>query len=209
MLACFSTRTQTRACLTSGELSLIPAVHPDRREAEGYIARGFLARYGASVSEFHPNLLALRDHSRDLIGAVDYRAGSEGPLILERYLDQSVEKVLERRAGVHLPRSAVVEVGNMIASTPGDARLLICLMTHRLFLEGFAWLVLTVSRTLQDSFRQLGLLPLWLAAADPVRLGDRAAHWGRYFEDSPQVVAEPLSVGYRRLLDEGYLRWDN
>lgn len=209
MLACFSTGTHTPVGLTSSELSFVPAGHPNRTEVERYIARRFLAGHGARVSQFFPNLLALRDHSGKLIGAVGYRAGSEGPLFLERYLDQSVERTLERRAGVRLPRAAVVEVGNMMANTAGDTRLLICLMTHRLFLEGFAWLVLTASRTLQDSFRQLGLLPLWLANADPLRLGDTAKHWGRYFEDSPQVVAEPLSVGYRRLLDKGFLRWDN
>ncbi len=184
-------------------LRLVPVEEAQRPSLERFVSERYRVEHDARVFHFLPNLLALIDSGGQLLGAVGYHSARDDQLFLEQYLDEPIEDVLRRRAGVWLARESIVEVGNLAAVTPGAARAMVRTVTAYLFEQGYSWVVFTATGALRNTFRRLGLLPLWLAAADPDRLGDDAALWGRYYTQSPQVVAGSIELGYRLLRDTG------
>lgn len=191
--------TPSVATASDYRLTPVPERHAQRTDLERYIAERFDAEHGARLTHFQPTLLALIGSEGQLLGAAGYRDAGAGPLFLEQYLDLPIEAAIRERTGLALPRSAIVEVGNLSASTPGGARLLIRAVTDQLYTLGYTWVCFTATRPLHNAFRRLGLAPLVLADADPARLGGEAALWGRYYDSAPQVVAGPIALGYRKL----------
>ncbi|MCF7982715.1 MAG: thermostable hemolysin, partial [Pseudomonadales bacterium] len=61
-----------------------------RQTVEGYVAKKFADAYGATITEFMPNLLSLSCHHQ-LSSVAGLRSAQYHPLFLERYLNQSVE----------------------------------------------------------------------------------------------------------------------
>lgn len=181
------------------ELRPIAPDHPERPVVEAFVAERFRIEYGAELYHFMPMLLALYDAGGRLVGAAGYRLAGDEALYLEQYLDSPIEITIQRECGLLLPRSAIVEVGNLGAITPGGARHLIREVTDYLYDLGQTWVSFTATRTLINAFRRLGLRPLYLAPADPARLGHEADHWGSYYEQGPKVVAGPIAVGYHTL----------
>ncbi|NIP72159.1 MAG: hypothetical protein GWO16_03610 [Gammaproteobacteria bacterium] len=45
---------------------------------------------------------------------------------------------------------------------------------------------------LRNHFERMGLAPMVLGRADPVRLGPEAARWGRYYDEAPHVIGSAL-----------------
>jgi Thermostable hemolysin len=59
--------------------------------------------------------------------------------------------------------------------------------------------VSTLTEELRHLFVRIGVTPLALGLADPARLGDDAADWGRYYEHRPVVLAGHLPLALRIL----------
>jgi hypothetical protein len=97
-------------------------------------------------------------------------------------------------------REDIVEVGNLVAAGSGAARRVIVHMTGLLHDLGRSWVVLTLTKSLLNSFVRLGIEPIPLASADPARLPDKGESWGTYYSCEPCVMAASIPLGFKRLL---------
>jgi len=181
----------------AAELRLEPVHrgHPQRAAFEKFIAARFDHAHGARVTHFLPQLLGVRDTLSRWKASSGYGAAIDGPLYLEQYLERPVEEALTAALGWPVHRVGIVEAGNLTAISPGMARTLIPLLARHLYRLGYRWVVFTATRELRNSFRKLGLEPLQLARADPARLRDGGASWGRYYQHDPLVMAGKIAHG--------------
>jgi hypothetical protein len=175
-----------------------------RGQMERFVQSRFAEVYGARVGRFMPELLGLC-RSGELLAVIGLRPAVEGPLFLETYLDQPACHVLRQRSGMPLAREHLVEVGNLAATAPGAARLLITALTHYLAHRGFTWVVFTGTPMLLNSFQRLTLSPVDLGPADPLRLGDQQASWGSYYATQPRVMGGYVPEGLAQLQRRGVL----
>lgn len=168
-----------------------------RVELESFIRTVFQRRHGACIQNFLPNFLDLRDRAGRLCGVVGYRAAVQERLFLEQYLDGPVEMEIARVHGAPVDRAAIAEVGNLAASSCRAARVLAARLPRRLLGAGHSWIVFTGTRVVRDLLGSLDAPIIDLGAADPARLADGAAHWGRYYDTEPRVLAGylPGSLG--------------
>jgi hypothetical protein len=170
---------------------------PDRRRIEAYIQERYFARFGACIREWLPNLVSLEVNG-EVVAAAGYRNGTAA-LYLERYLDAPVHTCLIDCGFAITAREHVVEAGQFAAMRPGAGRLLVPLLAHHLWEEGFRVAVSTVTKELQHLFVRMGMHPVELAPADADRLTDaERLDWGSYYQHGPVVVAEQL----RRVIGE-------
>lgn len=170
---------------------------PERLLLEQFIADTFLEHYDARIEAFCKHLLGVRNAQGSIYAAIGYNFAEQGPLFLEQYLDAPIEDVVESRVGLTISRHDLVEVGNLSAKETGGARMLIRLMTSHLHQCGRQWVAFTATKALLNSFNRLGLPTIALAKATPDRVQNPEA-WGRYYEQSPQVVIGEISIGCRR-----------
>lgn len=171
---------------------------PRRNEAEDFIRQVFRRHHGAFVRAFAPNLLLIEEHRR-VIGAAGWRGAGSEPLFLERYLDEPVEQLMQRRTGLRLSRAHLVEVGHLAADKPGVSVQIILSLARHLSQSGYEWVVFTATSQLVGIFTRLGLPLLALAKADPARLGDDARDWGSYYDSRPVVVAGRIRIALDRI----------
>lgn len=172
---------------------------PCRAEVEAFIHGVFLERFGAHVRGFAPVLVALRDDQDRLLAAAGYRAADSGPLFLERYLEQPIERHLQAASGAPVARARIAEVGHLAAVQAGEGRRLVGLMGLLLAEEGFDWIVSTLTKELRQLFVRLGVAPLALGVADPERLGEQAGDWGSYYDHRPLVHAGQLQLALQAM----------
>ncbi len=181
----------------------VRAVHIDivserRLEAEHFIRDVFMRHHDAFVRAFAPNLLLL-EQDRRVIAAAGWRGADVEPLFLERYLDEPVERLMERLTGQAFARKQLVEVGHLASQKPGGSLRVILALARHLSRSGYEWVVFTATRELLAIFTKLGLPLLALAKADPERLGVQARDWGNYYENHPVVVAGRISLALERI----------
>ncbi|WP_268800987.1 thermostable hemolysin [Pseudomonas huanghezhanensis] len=176
---------------------------PLRRDFETFIQHRFYQAHNANVQHFMPELFGLNDASGTLCAVAGVRVAASGSLFLEHYLDDPIEQVVQARAGNTVQRQAIVEVGNLAASNLGSARLSIITMTWLLAMGGLEWVAFTGNAGLVNSFNRLGLRPVTLCSADPLRLGDDRHAWGSYYDTQPSVHVGDIRAGFMHLSQSG------
>ncbi|HKU85575.1 MAG TPA: thermostable hemolysin [Casimicrobiaceae bacterium] len=179
-----------------GELRLHPRRAATRALAESFIQSVYRARYGAEIRHWAPSLVSFGNGTL-VAAAAGYRRAS-GPLFLERYLHDSVDALIAQRAGVHVPRSAVFEVGHF-AAIPGAGRALMVALGRHLSTRGCTWVVCTATRELRVLFARMGVRAVELGPALASKLGADAAAWGTYYDHAPVVLAGALAPGVAAL----------
>lgn len=177
-----------------------------RAEFKAFVQVRFNEAHGARISRFMPELIGLRNPAGELTAVCGVRLAREENLFLEHYLQVPAQSVIARLAERPVQRGEIVEVGNLAASSPGNARLIIIAMTGLLAHRGLQWVVFTGAPTLINSFRRLGLEPMRLCEADPHLLGEQRHDWGQYYEQRPQVFAGNIQLGNRRLCEQGVMQ---
>ena len=187
-------RVITRLRASSPRLEPIHPTHPLRAPCEQFIGARFEQAHGARISHFSPYLLGVRDALDRWRAAAGYTPADGRRLFLEQDLDAPVERLLARYG---VEREAIVEVGNLAATSAGMGRTLIPLLARHLHRLGYEWVVFTATRELRNAFARMGLAPLELARADPTRLPDGGARWGTYYESDPVVVAGRIGHALR------------
>lgn len=197
MLACLNTWEAPKYAVPTAELSIYSRQTLGRAEVEAFVQSVYADRYGATISEFAPVLLALRDSQGVLVAAVGYRCAALGPLFLERYLDASVEQLLLGPQTSVDARGGMVEVAHLAALRPGEGRRMMAELGRHLAQQGTQWVISTVTRELRHLFLRMGIAPLALGVADPERLGERALEWGTYYTHEPVVLAVALAQTQR------------
>lgn len=193
--ACPASRSSARAA----RLQVLDVDHPERRAVEAFVRRIYDERYGATVQQFAPRLVALRDATGEIVAAAGYRPAGMGPLFLERYLAAPVEALLGAESARPPSRKRIVEVGHLAAGRAGAGERLILSLGPHLAERGFQWVVSTLTEELRHLFVRMGIAPLALGAADPAKLGDEAAHWGSYFDHRPVVLAGQIDAALQTL----------
>lgn len=185
---------------------LRPAVTPDeQRRLQDFIQAAYRRAFDARIPHFLPLLAGLYRADGELVAACGLQLAGPGPLYLEQYLDQPIEQLLTQQQGRPVPRAGLVEIGNLATSAPGNGRLMFAAVCRQLYRQGQQWVVFTATQTLLNSFHRLHLSPLELAHADPARVGGDAAHWGRYYQHQPRVMAGELAEGHRILAGNSLL----
>lgn len=172
---------------------------PLRAELVQYIQQRFFEAHGADVQMFMPELLGLRTANGALCASAGLRLASHEPLFLEHYLDSPIEQAATGLLGASVQRASIVEVGNLAASNLGSARLCIITLTWLLAVRGLEWVVFTGNTSLVNSFGRLGLRPVTVCAADPLRLGEHRHDWGRYYQTRPHVHIGNIRAGFAHL----------
>lgn len=178
---------------------------PARAQVEDFIGRIYRDSYGADVRHFSPTLVSLHDAQGEIVSAAGYRAASQEPLFLERYLDTPIQTRLTTAGGAAPERARIVEVGHLASGKVGSGKSLILQLAPLLAAQGFLWVVSTLTEELRQLFLRLGIAPLALGVADPDLLGDEVAAWGSYYDHHPVVLAGQLDLALQTLSRRGVL----
>ncbi|MCG7200562.1 thermostable hemolysin [Marinobacter pelagius] len=168
-----------------------------------FIRRRFLQAYGAEPSLRIPALLALSTAQGTLLAAVGVRNAAAERLFLEDYLSDPVESVMP---GPGVPRSGIAEIAHLAGVEAGVSRYLFASLAVWLDGAGFDWVVCTGTDQLGNSFHRLGIATAMLSDADPARLPDGGAGWGRYYDHHPVVMAINVAEAMSALRQAGLLR---
>ncbi|MHC8367160.1 thermostable hemolysin [Pseudomonas sp. ZT5P21] len=187
------------------QLSLARALpdEPQRPVFEAFIQQRFRKAHGADIRHFMPELFGMRNAADELCAVAGVRLADSGHLFLERYLDELIDPLISVAADRPVNRADIVEVGNLAASDTGSARMSIIAITYLLAMGGLEWVAFTGNIGLVNSFHRLGLKPVTLCAADPVRLGDDRHNWGSYYESKPWVHVGNIRAGFIHLQNTG------
>jgi hypothetical protein len=159
----------------------------ERGSVESYIRARFAARHSARIAHFLPNLIALGNGER-YCGAVGLAAASSGPLFAETYLDQPIEQLIAQATGEAVARGDILEIGNLVSTWKGSSLLLFVFLTELINRLGVRWVLFTATREVESLLARLDYRPVVLADADPARLPDGGASWGRYYRQMPRVM---------------------
>ncbi|MGB5325559.1 MAG: thermostable hemolysin [Pseudomonadales bacterium] len=155
--------------------------HPERDETQAFIIEGFATIHNASVHQFMPNLISLRD--KKIRAVIGVRSAKE-PLFIERYLDLPIEQ----HGRLNIPRQQIAEVGNLVSSSRHFTLLLFMVTATSLDQAGFKEMVFCATGRVADILRCAGASPQPIAEADGERLGASLAEWGRYYDQQPVVM---------------------
>lgn len=204
--------TQTGQCwrphARSRSWDFLPQLHlsrvgdPQRERVEHYIGERFAASHGARISHFLPQLLSV-GQGEQCCAAVGLAAAGEGPLFAEQYLDAPIERLIAERVGAATTRQSIVEIGNLVSTWRGGSLLLFVVLSELVDRLGFRYALFTATPEVERGLARLGYAPVVLAPADPTRLADRGANWGRYYQRGPRVMygeAPPAIAAARRKL---------
>ncbi len=174
------------------EFQLIDERHAHREEAQNYIQEKFQQTYGADVKDFLDYLLSMNCPA-GLSAVAGINIAAEKPLFLEQYLDAPVEDELTAALGHHVERAAIVEIGNLVATTRGASVALFVILASSLYRAGYEHMVFTASGQLRGQFRKLGFETVSLRDADPGSLSKNSrSEWGSYYDNGPEVLAGNL-----------------
>lgn len=172
------------------EAHSVPEDSPYRHEVESFIALIFKQQYGAIITEFMPELVALRDNEGKLMAAFGLRQAAKEPLFLEQYIDEPIEDLISKKLNKHITRDAITCIGNLAVANPRNASVLIAHVIQHSLDIGIQWCVATVHHSLQNGLVKGGRDVYPLHVADVLRLPVAShAAWGSYYKTTPQVVA--------------------
>lgn len=161
-----------------------------RHEVESFIAAVFKQHYGAKVTQFLPELVALRDQQGVLMAAFGLRSAAKEPLFLEQYLDVSIEVLMTQRMRKNIAREEITCIGNLAVSNPRNAGVLISHIIQHSLDIGIEWAVATAHHSLQNGLIKGGRNVYPLYPADKARLPNTEQDdWGSYYDKRPQVIA--------------------
>ncbi|SHK08978.1 Thermostable hemolysin [Marinobacter antarcticus] len=181
-------------------------IHPNTELAAtvaGFIRRRFFQAYGAEPSLRIPSLLALTSAKGTLLAAVGVRNAALEPLFLEDYLSVPVEGAMPVSG---IERHKIAEIAHLAGVEAGVSRYLFASLSVWLEGAGYEWVVCTGTGQLNNSFHRMGIATRVLANADPARLPDGGAGWGRYYDHHPVVMAIKVADSLTALRQAGILR---
>jgi hypothetical protein len=161
--------------------------------AASVMGRKYLEAFGASpVPSFSQYCAAGREPDR--LAALGYRRAGDGAVFLESYLDAPVETEVSRAFGRQVARPEIVEIGNFAADNA-----LVMLELWGAVANDLAGrseiAVATLTAPLRRIFSRIGVPFVSIAPARAERLGERAAEWGSYYRQDPEVCAGEIVAG--------------
>lgn len=185
-------------------LCRVDAGSPMATRVGEFIRRRFLLAYGAQPVLRIPELLVLTSAHGSLLAAVGVRHAASESLFLEDYLGEPVQN---RMPVSGLDREAIAEIAHLAGVEAGVSRYLFASLAVWLDSAGFQWVACTGTDQLRNSFRRLGIDTHILGDADPARLADGGAGWGRYYDHHPVVMAVSVAESLAALEAAGLLKF--
>jgi hypothetical protein len=185
------------------ELRLESPESPGRAAVENLVAKRFARQHDARIKHYLPLLLGLRTGDR-YAAVAGLRPAGNDELFVEQYLDRLAEQEISIQFKTPVDRGQVAEIGNLVATEAGAGYLMFACLAPVLNLAGFRWVICTATPQVENMLRKMGFDPLRLCAADPGRLADGVADWGRYYESRPNVIAGDVRRA-GQVLDESLL----
>ena len=170
-----------------------------RQRLEHYIADIFYANYGARNIEYQDLLCSLEQNS-SLVAALGLSSASRRNLFCEQYLNAPLENYVEREFGQKVNRNSLMELGNLVASEPGQSVVLYLLVTAALQMAGVRYLVFSANRAVRSSIQRCGFDTHVLCSADPGNLEGEQQNWGTYYDGDPKVILADI----RQAADHGH-----
>ena len=161
-----------------------------RAKVEKIVQDTYRKAFTADVQEFMPYLLALEKNDK-VCAVVGLRPGGNEPMLLESYLDKTLQDKICEGDGGRVARHDVIEIGSLISVEKGACLILFVLLTSLLSMVGYRWMAFTATGKLQKMVRRFGVNPLLLANAEQSAVSD--GQWGTYYETKPQVLASEIS----------------
>lgn len=171
----------------------------EHNDISALIRESYHQVYNASLARCMTWLLGLYDAHGVLTSACGIQEASEGPLYLEKYLDDPIESTLSARLGITVPRCSIIEVGNFAARDGASARIMYAALCQLLIQYQYAWIVFTGTKKIRNTFHRMSLKPIELMPANPQRLGAESLCWGEYYQHDPRIMAGELAGGHTTL----------
>lgn len=171
------------------------------------IASVFRQAYNAHVMVSYPTLIGVCGKDNTPKAALGLRGASEEALFLESYLEKPAEQAIAEHTGLHIPRQQIAEAGNLASTRIGALKDLMFALSLTLKQQGYRYILFTGTESLKRYLEALGLNPVVYAHANPNRLGNNAAFWGKYYEMNPKVMGGTTDEFYYGLLS-AYRRKD-
>lgn len=169
----------------------------DRQGTEQFIYQRFAHQYGANLRFFLPLLLSASTED-GIKAALGFQSASQ-PLFLEQYLDCDIDTTLALLTQSQIERERVVEIGNLASGRQRATQTLFLLLAQILHGAGYEWVVFTANRAVRTWMATLQLPTLLIREADPARLDDKGASWGRYYDDRPVVLAANIEQSFSHI----------
>ena len=169
------------------------------------IGRRYARAHGATPATDYPHYCMIAAGREEAPSAVlGFRSAGQGRLFLEDYLDVPIEAAVSRAFARSIDRSRIVEIG---AHASDRSRATVALWARAVrHLDQIADVAVAVlTAPLRGMFARLGITVIEICDADPARLGDAGAGWGRYYDLDPKVCAGLIAPAKPRLahFDDG------
>ncbi|MEH6405124.1 MAG: thermostable hemolysin [Sneathiella sp.] len=174
-------------------ISIVTGQCDERNTMEAFISDIYRTAYNADIKVTYPYLLGVLNDTGDLIAAAGFRPASDGPLFLETYLTDSVDKLLVA------DRKKIVEIGNLASNGKGASLFLFAAISAYLYHHNYQYAVATGTDFLERRFQQIGLKPRRLGQAFPLSETENDDNWGSYYLTRPHVLSGSVSDGYAQL----------
>jgi hypothetical protein len=167
---------------------------PLRGPYEQLIRSKYAQVHGARLEQFMPQLVGCLDGDGQALAVLGYRSAADGALFLEQYLDLPIEGAIAQAGDAAGPvtglrRDQIVEVGNFASRDRSATVELVRRLPDHLARRGFRWLVFTGTPHVRALVAGFGAPLVDLGPADATRLQGDAGQWGRYYEETPRVMA--------------------
>lgn len=173
-------------------LDLLGASSPGRSALEAEVRDCYAHHFGARVEEFMPWLLRVTRREDGARGVIGLRPASREPLYLEDYLARPVEEDIAAIAGYPVPRSAVVEIGQLAVESREVVVPLFRELVPFLLQQGFGWVCFTATGPVRSLLAKAGLAGCELAPAREACVAGRQDAWGDYYRHDPRVIVGDL-----------------
>jgi len=171
-----------------------------RPRVEAFLEGVYAQAFDGHIRRHYPQLMSLEDDSGAILAAAGFRFAEHQPLYLEHYLDRSAEREIAEATAGSVARRQVVEIGNLASTGDGAAVILFLALARHLGDLGLAFAIVTATRPLRRILRRAGFEAIELAKADPGRLPDGGADWGRYYGSDPVVMAGSIPGAFDRFM---------
>ncbi|WP_405220403.1 thermostable hemolysin [Lentisalinibacter sediminis] len=180
-------------------LDLLGASSPGRSALEAEIRDCYDHHFGARVEEFMPWLLRVTCRQDGARGVIGLRPASRERLYLEDYLAVPVEEAIAAVAGHPVPRTAVVEIGQLAVESRQVVVPLFRELVPFLLQQGFGWVCFTATGPVRSLLARAGLAGCELAPAREACVAGREDTWGDYYRHDPRVIVGDLQrpCGFR------------
>lgn len=165
---------------------LVSTGHPARKAVEALIADVYRREFGAKVTTFAEQLIALPDAGGGFCAAAGLRIG--GDFFSEIYLDQPIEHVLSKCWQPPATRDEIAEVTTLAANHPNASHALFSAITGYLREQDVRFAFFTVTERLAQMLKRVGVPAQELTSARADRVAN-PEEWGHYYATNPKVMA--------------------